>query len=60
MTLSRHAEFEPWMAVAPLRYFEVTGSKLFVIPNTAPQLCVAARDHESIVELRTSGAPRPT
>jgi len=62
MTLSpRHAELESRMAVAALRYFEVTGTRLFTIPipNTTPQLFVAAGERESIVELLTSGDPGP-
>ena len=55
----RHAELEERMSVAALRYFEVTGARLFVtpIPNTTPQLFVAAGERESIIELLTSGAP---
>jgi len=47
------------MTVAALRYFEVTGTRLFTIPvpNTTPQLFVAAGERESIVELLTSGDP---
>jgi len=49
------------MTVAALRYFEVTGAQLFVIPipNTSPQLFVAAGERESIVALLTRG-PGPT
>ena len=55
----RHAELEARMSAAALRYFEVTGARLFVtpIPNTTPQLFVAAGERESIIELLTSGAP---
>lgn len=63
MTLSpRHAELESRMTVAALRYFEVTRTQLFVlaIPNTTPQLFVAAGECESIVDLLTSGAHGPT
>jgi hypothetical protein len=62
MTLSpRHAELESRMTVAALRYFEVTGTRLFIIPipNTTPPLFVAAGERESIVELLTSGDPGP-
>ena len=47
------------MSAAALRYFEVMGARLFVtpIPNTAPQLFVAAGERESIIELLASGAP---
>ena len=46
------------MSAAALRYFEVTGARLFVtsIPNTTPQLFVAAGEPESIIELMTTGA----
>ena len=39
------------MSAAALRYFEVTGARLFVtsIPNTTPQLFVAAGEPESII-----------
>jgi hypothetical protein len=39
----------------------VTGTRLFTIPipNTTPQLFVAAGERESIVELLTSGDPGP-
>jgi hypothetical protein len=46
------------MTVAALRYFDVTGAQLFVIPipNTTLQLFVAAGERESMVELLTSDA----
>lgn len=49
------------MTVAALRYFEVTGTRFFIIPipNTTPPLFVAAGERESIVELLTSGDPGP-
>ena len=49
------------MTVAALRYFVVTGTRLFIIPvpNTTPQLFVAAGERESIVGLLTSGDPGP-
>ena len=49
------------MTVAALRYFEVTGTQLFVIPipNTTPPLFLAAGERESVIELLTSGAPGP-
>jgi hypothetical protein len=50
------------MTEAALRYFEVAGTQLFVIPipNTTPQVFVVAEERESIVKLLTSGAARPT
>ena len=55
----RNAELETRMGAAALRYFEVTGIPLFVIPiaNTTPQLVVAAGELEALVELLTRGPP---
>jgi hypothetical protein len=55
----RRAELEARLGAAALRYFEVTGTPLFVIPiaNTSPQMFVAAGELEALVQLLTSGPP---
>lgn len=50
------------MADAALRYFELTGSKVFVIPiaNTMPPMFVAAGELEPLLQAITSiGARNP-
>jgi hypothetical protein len=55
----RKAELEARLGAAALRYFELTGLPLFVIPiaNTTPQKFVAAGELEALVGLLTSGPP---
>jgi hypothetical protein len=46
----RSAELEDRMRTAALRYFELTGTKVFVIPiaNTMPQMFVASGELEPL------------
>ena len=55
----RSAELEHRMTEAALRYFELTGSKVFVIPiaNTSPRMFVAAGEVESLLQLLTDRHP---
>ena len=55
----RRAELETRLAAAALRYVEVTGLPVFIlpIPNTSPQMFVAAGELEALVELLNSGPP---
>jgi hypothetical protein len=52
-------ELEADLGSAALRYFEVTGTRLFVIPiaNTTPQMFIAAGEIEAMIELLTRGPP---
>jgi hypothetical protein len=55
----RRAELESRLGAAALRYFEVTGVPVFVIPiaNTTPQVFVAAGELDALLELLSSGPP---
>ena len=55
----RKAELEARMGAAVLRYLEVTGLPLFIIPvsNTTPQIFVAAGEFQALVQLLESGPP---
>lgn len=51
----RSAELEDRMRTAALRYFELTGTKVFAIPiaNTTPQMFVAAGELEPLLQVLT-------